>query len=362
MKYSISSNGSGPMTVTALDNGLVMIADRNHPHFEQIVERAREFEKRVCLFVVPEAEISAFRGLFDTSVAIEELFRLTDRVSLQGTTLFFDGEPVETVLANHVIRALDENLGEDAYMPFIRFWERVQANPTEHARENLMRWLMAAEFTVTDEGYIVAYKGVSEKLRSIHAGPGIVNGVPKNGNLKNKPGNVVEMDRDAVTFDPYRTCAEGLHVGTWDFASKFGPKVVEVWVDPADVVSVPADANGAKMRVCKYTVKRVLNDGYSFAVLKTEPKPAPVVAPVEDEDDEDVVYCNDCGDVVDTGDDRCEYCSEECDGCGYHPEDCECCSECGEENCDGFECADDYEEPDDEDEDPEPNKPWWSRS
>lgn len=329
MKYTVHTNGEGPMTVTALSDGLVMIADRSHPNFEQIVAEAERYERAGHAFRVPEEDQKRFQGLFDLSVAVKELFKVTDRVSLQGSTLIFDGKPVEGVLADHVVRAIKEGHDETSYLPFVRFWERVQANPNEHSRENLMRWLMAEQFTITDDGFIVGYKGVRADLTSNSSGPGVVNGVSCNGHLDNSPGNVVEVARSYVEHDPNSACAQGLHVGTWKYANGFGVKTLEVWVDPADVVSVPTDCNGAKMRVCKYTVKRLLNEGYSLAVLKTQPEPV-------DEDDEE--YCPECGseNCYDEDCTRCDECGEYgcdseciyCDCCGEYGEECECDESC----------------------------------
>jgi hypothetical protein len=49
-------------------------------------------------------------------------------------------------------------------------------------------------------------------------------------------------------------CSAGLHVGTYDYALRFTRFVIEVLVDPRDVVSVPTDCNDQKMRTCKYLV------------------------------------------------------------------------------------------------------------
>ena len=317
MKYSTtSSSESGIITVTLLADGLVLIADRNHPRFDEITAAVEDLRRRGHTWQVPEDEQESFHRLFDMRRAVEEAFSLTNRVTLRGSLLYFDGQPVESVLADHVLRAIREGLDKSTYMPFIKFWERVQGNPSNHSRENLMRWLMAEEFTVTDDGFIVGYKGVNNDFGSCTTGPGFVNGVYQNGHLDNTPGNVVEVARSYVTEDPARHCAQGLHVGTWKYAHDFGPKTLEVWVDPVDVVSVPTDCNGQKMRVSKYTVKRQLQEGYSLAVLDTK------VAPVAYEDiEEGVEECVECGSTDCPGDGACDdYCPE----CEWALDECTC--------------------------------------
>jgi hypothetical protein len=72
------------------------------------------------------------------------------------------------------------------------------------------------------------------------------------------------MDRDDVDPDRNRTCSAGLHCCSQEYLPEFGcgagNKIVEVRVDPKDVVAVPTDYNNTKMRVCKYEVLREITD------------------------------------------------------------------------------------------------------
>jgi hypothetical protein len=45
-----------------------------------------------------------------------------------------------------------------------------------------------------------------------------------------------------------------LHVGTFAYAADYGDVVLACEVNPADVVTVPYDYDGAKIRVCRYKV------------------------------------------------------------------------------------------------------------
>ena len=74
------------------------------------------------------------------------------------------------------------------------------------------------------------------------------------GKFDNTPGRVHEMKRNDVDDDARVACSNGFHVGSLEYATGFGPKCVIVEVDPADVVSVPFDCDGQKMRVSKYRV------------------------------------------------------------------------------------------------------------
>jgi hypothetical protein len=171
---------------------------------------------------------------------------------------------VNNALTDLICRFVEEN---QDFTPLVAFFEKVNQNPNIHSRDQLFRWLQTHNFSITKSGYIVGYKGVLENLKSSHSGPGIVNGVAVSGHLDNSPGNVLEMERGQVTFDPAVGCSFGLHVGTWDYARSFASRVVELHVDPADVVSVPTDCADAKMRVAKYRVIRELDKAYETSLV-----------------------------------------------------------------------------------------------
>jgi hypothetical protein len=114
---------------------------------------------------------------------------------------------------------------------------------------------------------VKAEEGVYYSTRSGHA---IVNGVDINDYVPQRVGDVVEMPRSEVTFDPSVSCSSGLHVADWGYANGMGNTVLAVLVNPRDVVSVPTDYGDAKVRVCRYKVLEVRTEAYSGAVLKTE--------------------------------------------------------------------------------------------
>jgi hypothetical protein len=63
-------------------------------------------------------------------------------------------------------------------------------------------------------------------------------------------------------------------VGSFDHAAGYGNTLLEVKVNPRDVVSVPSDTGGAKMRVCRYTVVQEITGKYEEAVKAAEPATA----------------------------------------------------------------------------------------
>jgi DNA-binding transcriptional regulator/RsmH inhibitor MraZ len=78
------------------------------------------------------------------------------------------------------------------------------------------------------------------------------------GKFDNHPGKTPKMDRKDVDPDRNQTCSRGLHVAAYIYAKDFygNGHLLEVKVNPKDVVAVPPDYNAQKMRVCEYFVVR----------------------------------------------------------------------------------------------------------
>lgn len=245
----------GGSNITVVVDGDMKVADDTHPLWDEIKAKAVALDESVI-------------DLFDASTRVAERFeRLSERVTVAHSRIYVDGDEIEDAFADQIVRFMDEDL--DDWKPLVKFLEKVYTNTEAHTRENLSRWLTATGgFTITEEGNIVGYKGLTAEFGSIHRGPAIVDGKAVNGSVPNQPGSIIEMKRSEVQHDPRVGCSVGLHVGTWDYASSFGRGVVvEVEVNPRDVVSVPTDCNGQKMRVSRYTVVRAVDAAHNEAVI-----------------------------------------------------------------------------------------------
>lgn len=180
-----------------------------------------------------------------------------ERITFVGNVLHFDGDPVYNGLSETILRYRTE--GRDT-AGLIKFMERLSANPSANSREQLFTWVTDKGLTIDPDGYLICYKGVSSSLLSMTAGSASVVEVDgtitdyEHTNIPNVPGTGVMMPRYNVQDNPGVGCSVGLHVGSWSYASRFGPVTMEVRVDPGDVVSVPQDCGYQKMRVCYYDV------------------------------------------------------------------------------------------------------------
>jgi hypothetical protein len=244
----IENDGQASLLVMAPGRAPLVVSD-DHPYFEAILDGAREGDE----------------GVYDLAdlgkTAGSRFQQLTDRVTVENGQVFFDRVAVDNALTETLLRFIEA--GVEDWKPLVKFYEKVESNPNMHSRNQLYTWLANQDFSITQEGDIVGYKGVKKladgKLTSISRGRAFVDGVEHNGSIPNTIGSVVTMPREAVQFDPSVGCHTGLHVGTYDYANGFAQgALLEVVVDPRNVVSIPTDCSAQKMRCCEYKVVGIL--------------------------------------------------------------------------------------------------------
>ncbi len=240
MKYTYIKNDDSETIVALIDGDLYSITNE-HPCWDDVRWKCSEGT------ATPED--------FDIEKKVIKYLELSDRAGIDNGVLNFDGEEMHTVLADKIIANVTD--GVDA-TGLVNFMELLADNPSRNSRDQLFTWLEQSGFEITDAGLIVGYKSVystDEGYLSVSSGTATVNGITHTGQIPQKPGDIVAMPRSEVTDNPSVSCSYWLHVGTLGYAQGFsGDTIIKVWVNPAEVVSVPNDCSGTKMRVCKYVV------------------------------------------------------------------------------------------------------------
>ena len=114
------------------------------------------------------------------------------------------------------------------FKSLLLFWANLQENPSFHTRQFLFKFLENKGHAITEDGCFIGYRGVREDFKDQHS-----------KTFDNSPGQICEMPRHLVDDDHMKSCSHGLHVGGYEMAKTFGPKMVIVKVNPKDVVAVP---------------------------------------------------------------------------------------------------------------------------
>jgi hypothetical protein len=228
-----------------------------------------------------DKKLDLIPDLISTAKRIEK-FSKGNFVVKDGEILV-NGIPAPAVLGNKIVKFSNEGL---PYEPLVKFAQNLLENPSYRAVNELYQFLEKNDHPITENGNFIAYKKVRADFKDIYS-----------GKFDNSPGSMPEVDRNQVDEDCTRTCSKGLHVANWDYAANhYGSSediMLEVEVNPADVVAIPADYNQSKMRVSRYLVLGVVTNPHDAEVSlrvtdKVEDRCNDIACPChDDEDDED---------------------------------------------------------------------------
>lgn len=245
VSFTITGSDSGTQ-ITVVVNGVSYALDDTHVSFQKIYDS----------LVGDTYDESTLLGLLSPTKEILRSFN--GKVTIDGGTVYYNGEAMYNRFSNTMLDFYRKGLPVGK---LLNFMEKLMNNPSRNSREQFYEFLNLHNFSITENGDFLAYKGVNNDFTAITAGPGVVNGEvfsDSSTHLDNTPGNHLEIERREVVDNPGVGCAFGLHVGSYEYASHFGPTTVEVIVNPEDIVSVPNDSHFQKVRVCRYTVLRVV--------------------------------------------------------------------------------------------------------
>ncbi len=192
---------------------------------------------------VPDQEIIQ---ALDVGAGIEKYSDGNFTVDRDAGIVFFDGQEIHNAVADRIIEFCRQNL---PYQPLINFWRNIQQNPSEESKKHLFLFLEVNKMPITPDGQFLAYKKVKKDNQG-----NLVDCYT--GTFCNNIGAVVTVIRENVDPNRQQTCSHGLHVAAYNYAAfeYSGEVLLEVKVNPSDVVAVPEDYNNQKMRVCRYEV------------------------------------------------------------------------------------------------------------
>jgi hypothetical protein len=281
----------------------------NYDGQTHIVKRSDALADRL-IKAVKEQRLNEIPNLVSAAKRIETYSR--GNFVVRDGLVIVNGVAAPEFLSAKIVKFSNDGL---PFQPLLKFAANLQRNPSFRAVNELSQFLDKNNHPLTENGKFIAYKKVRSDFMDAYT-----------GTFDNSVGNVVEMPRNAVNEDATQTCSHGLHVANWDYAHNIyatgtDAVMLEVEVDPADVVAVPVDYNQAKMRVCKYKVLGVVTQPHEEGVSLRQTESVPTVI----NNDE---WCEYCGEA---------WCTCECQGCEF----------CGEPDCYG-ECEDEEYPYDDE--------------
>lgn len=229
------SDGAIPKTVTS-----------GQPNYVRVMNLLKDWNLGAYDESVEDQWVTKLKEAFDPKLAVESYLteRAADAVQYKDGRVTYNGIEVHNAVVTRIIAAAKDDLPIDNLLNFLN---NLQENPSYRSVEQLYGFLEKHLLPITPEGNFRAYKVINGNYTDCHT-----------GTIDNSIGTFVSMPRNKVEDDPNKTCSAGLHVCASEYARGFfmssGRRLMEVEVNPRDVVSIPTDYNNAKMRVCQYQV------------------------------------------------------------------------------------------------------------
>jgi hypothetical protein len=225
--------------ITAIIDGTVYTVSRDHLNYKILRNALRD------------SDLDTFMDHYDVKQSF--VSRTGGKVTINGNDVFYNGTILHNSLTDRMLNLLDEGFDIN---PWILFLENLMQNPSSRAIEEAYNFLANLDMPITQDGYVLGFKGVRQDYYSVTAGSlKLLQGkTDSSGHVYNGIGEVIECERNAVDDNCNRTCSHGLHIGAFSYASTFGPKTVIVKFNPKDIISIPTDSSGQKCRACKYEV------------------------------------------------------------------------------------------------------------
>lgn len=224
--------------LTVVIDGVSKIISAEHPNFKTVLRLGT-------------------RGRWKDAAGYLDLKEVVKRAGKEAKTVVGQDTHAQEKFGEKALRELEAGRDPEHLKAFLK---RCLVNPDQKSIQELADFLQHIQAPFTADGYFFAYKAVRDDFKDQHS-----------GTFDNSPGRTVSIPRNKVDSNRRNECSYGLHVGALEYVQgnymksrrstgggQSGSRYMLVLVDPADVVSVPTDYSGQKMRVCRYVAVREL--------------------------------------------------------------------------------------------------------
>lgn len=228
--------------VTAIINGKNYSITSDHPQYYKVVEAIHS-----------KVNGKKLAQIFATANSIKEYSNGKFKISSDLSAVYYRGHRVHNSVERDILRFMREDLPVE---PLLAFTARLYRNPSMKAIETLNDFRNLYNLPITDDGCVLAYKGVDENFCDMHT-----------HSVNNCVGSVPKrFKRNEVDDNDETDCSKGYHAGSFKYASSFGPNVVVVKVAPEDVVVVPKNCRTWKFRTLGYEVVALCEKEFTEAL------------------------------------------------------------------------------------------------
>ena len=221
--------------ITVMCDGLVRSVTKGYPKFNKLKQSLIDSN-------FSDTKLEEVYNLLDLASFVATFSEGNLTVNHEEGKVFYGSFEIKNSITDRMMSMLSN---QEDVIPLVRFLDKLLMNPKKGIVDELYPFLKHNDIEISQEGDIIGYRGIRSDWKDCHS-----------GTMNNSVGSVLTMPRHMVDDDPEVTCSEGLHVAALEYASSFkgNGRLIKVKVCPSDVVSIPTDYNGMKMRCCKFEV------------------------------------------------------------------------------------------------------------
>lgn len=221
--------------ITVMCDGLARSVTKGYPKFSKLKQSLIDSN-------FSDEKLEEVYNLLDLASFVETFSEGNLTVNHEEGKVFYGSFEIKNVLTDRMMSMLSN---QEDVKPLVRFLDKLLMNPKVSIVEELYPFLKHNDIEISEAGDIIGYRGIRSDWKDCHT-----------GKMDNSVGKILTMPRHMVNDDPDVTCSSGLHVAALAYASDFSGtgRLVKVKICPSDVVSIPTDYNGMKMRCCKFEV------------------------------------------------------------------------------------------------------------
>lgn len=232
--YVLANNGD----ISCLLKGRPVVFSKSRSDYSQVLDALRNGNVNRLLELANPAKT------IQRVVARETNNVSSGKVEVKDGEVYYNGKVLHNTVTSKILDIVSHKL---PWEPMARFLEKLMQNPSHRAVNELYPFLAHKGIVINEDGDFIGYKKVDHDYLDKHS-----------RSVLNKPGSVIEMERNLVSDDFGVNCSEGYHVGSFAYARDFGAGIMLlVKVNPKDVVAVPTDCECQKLRTCRYEVLEV---------------------------------------------------------------------------------------------------------
>lgn len=223
--YIVSNSG----TITLVVNGKPYTVSQDHKNYAKILDALRK------------QTFDVIDTLIDTGKAITKFF--DNKLHVLHGQIMYNEKVIDNSLTKRIFKCIDMDL---PYQPLLKFLDNLLQNSSQRAIDEAYVFSEKNELPISEDGMLLGFKRIRDDWMDFYT-----------GTISNTIGTVVKMDRKLVVDDKNQGCQVGLHVASQKYLKEYHARegrLVCVAVNPKDIVSVPVEMDGTKMRVCEYTV------------------------------------------------------------------------------------------------------------